>query len=158
MIFRAGVEVKQNLLVKTSVPSKKFLHWANVFLVRIQLRTHADTQLVKRFKRWKVYPVLANPWFASRMQLFARFYAALTQIPYLFVYKSQNFVTIVHLESRGATYSRIAWKRAWWLMQAHTHASASTRHTSSYRLAWKRAFVLRKNIHKRPHSRDACSH
>jgi len=54
---------------------------------------------------------------------------------YLLVYRSQNLVRIVHLESQGATYTwdvtytRIAWKRAWWLVQVHTHASAFTRHT-----------------------------
>jgi len=38
------------------------------------------------------------------------------------MYKSQNFVPIVHLESRGAICTCIAWKRAWWLVQGHTHA------------------------------------
>jgi len=38
----------------------------------------------------------------------------LTWIPHLFVW--QNFAPIVHLNYWGATYTRIAWKRAWWLV------------------------------------------
>ena len=41
---------------------------------------------------------------------------------YLFVYKSQNFALIIHLESQVATYTQdmtythTAWMRAWWLV------------------------------------------
>ena len=43
--------------------------------------------------------------------------------------KSRNFVPVIHLESQGTTYTCIAWC----LVQAHTHASAFTRHTSKQR-------------------------
>ena len=39
----------------------------------------------------------------------------------------KNFVPICHLErwgatyTQGATFAHIAWKRTWWLVQAHTH-------------------------------------
>jgi len=45
------------------------------------------------------------------------------------MYKSQNFAPIVHLESQGATYTCIAWKRPWWLVHAHKHTSAFRWHT-----------------------------
>ena len=44
------------------------------------------------------------------------------------MYKLHNFVAIVHVESRGVTYTCAAWKHAWWLVQTHVHVSAFTRH------------------------------
>jgi len=40
-----------------NVPSKKILPWANFYLVSMQLRSHADTQPVKRFKRLDICTV-----------------------------------------------------------------------------------------------------
>jgi len=59
-------------------------------------------------------------------------------IQHLLVYKSQNFVWIDHLESEGSTYTRIAWKRAWWLVHIHTRAHLRGARVS-FHVAWKRA-------------------
>ena len=65
------------------------------------------------------------------MRLSARFHAALNAI-FLFVYKSQILVPIVHLETRGATYTRIAWKRLWGLVQPHAHERIHATHVHMY--------------------------